>query len=210
MGVISKIYRLKEKLLTPVSIKKLQRNGVNISREVVGVNSIKCEGTAGIPSYCTFSGKISIGNNTTLGIHNYMAGDIEIGAYVAIHSTNHPISYLTTYINHRLLNGELSTLKRSKKIKIGHGVWIGHGCIILGGVTVGNGAIIAAGSVITKDVPPYAIVGGNPAKIIKYRFDENIRMEIEALKWHNMNQDELLEIKHLFFTDFAHAESIYR
>ena len=55
--------------------------------------------------------------------------------------------------------------------EIGNDVWIGHGAIILGGVKIGDGAIIAAGSVVTKDVPSMTIVGGNPAKVIKKRFD---------------------------------------
>ena len=60
----------------------------------------------------------------------------------------------------------------SYKTYIGNDVWIGHGAIIMGGVSIGDGAIIAAGSVVTKDVAPCTIVGGNPAKIIKYRFTE--------------------------------------
>ena len=59
-------------------------------------------------------------------------------------------------------------------IVIGDDVWIGENAIICSGVTIGQGAIVAAGAVVTKDVEPYAIVGGNPAKVIKYRFDENI------------------------------------
>lgn len=57
--------------------------------------------------------------------------------------------------------------------RIGNDVWIGHGAIILSGVTIGNGAIIAAGAVVTKDVPEYAVYGGNPAKMIRMRFSQN-------------------------------------
>lgn len=60
----------------------------------------------------------------------------------------------------------------SYKTYIGNDVWIGHGAIIMGGVKIGDGAIVAAGTVVTKDVPRCAIVGGNPAKVIKYRFKE--------------------------------------
>jgi len=63
----------------------------------------------------------------------------------------------------------------AKKVEIGDDVWIGHGAIILHGVNIGDGAVVAAGSVVTKDVPPYAIVVGVPAKMIRWRFDEKRR-----------------------------------
>ena len=70
-----------------------------------------------------------------------------------------------------LQNGRAMTQNKGD-IKIGDDVWIGYNAIILSGVKIGQGAVIAAGAVVVKDVPPYAIVGGNPAKIIKYRCSE--------------------------------------
>lgn len=66
-------------------------------------------------------------------------------------------------------------------------VWIGYRATILSGVRIGQGAIVAAGAIVTKDVPPYAIVGGNPAKIIKYRFDENMRNELMKINYENLD-----------------------
>lgn len=66
---------------------------------------------------------------------------------------------------------------------VGHDVWIGENSTLKGGITIGHGAIIASNSVVTKDVPPYAIVGGIPAKIIKYRFDENTIQRLLTSKW---------------------------
>ncbi len=66
---------------------------------------------------------------------------------------------------------------------IGNDVWLGHECAILPGVKVGDGAIIGAKAVVTKDVPPYAIVGGNPAKIIRMRFSDDVIARLLALRW---------------------------
>jgi len=95
----------------------------------------------------------------------------------------HNYHKLFTYpIGVYLLNEEPDTIDKGN-IMIGDDVWIGYRSTILSGVTVGQGAIIAAGSVVTKDVPPYAIVGGVPAKVIKYRFSENIRTEMEKIDY---------------------------
>lgn len=188
---------------------------VSFSGNSKGLKNVIFEGKNGVPDQCFFSGKISVGYATTLGINNYYSGEIyigkycQIGAYVAMHSTNHPINYLSTYINKNLFDGELINLKENNKITIGNDVWIGHNVIIVGHVSIGNGAILAAGSVITKDVPNYAIVAGVPAKVIKYRFSEKIIQEIEELKWWDKNDNELKNIKSLFFKNFNNSESIY-
>jgi acetyltransferase-like isoleucine patch superfamily enzyme len=78
---------------------------------------------------------------------------------------------------------EVSKSVNKPKTVIGNDVWIGVGTIILPGVTIGDGAIIGAGSIVTKNIPPYAIAAGNPAKIIKYRFSEDIINKLLSLKW---------------------------
>lgn len=180
-----------------------------------GLQNVTFEGKNAVPDRCNFSGKIHIGYATTLGYNNLLGGNITIGKYcqlgvdVAIHATNHPIHHLTTYINSNLFDGELKQFKEENTITIGHDVWVGHNVIIVGNVTIGNGAILAAGSVVTKDVEPYTIVAGVPAKPLKKRFSEKVISEIEELQWWNLSEAELTKIKPLFFKNLEEANSIY-
>ena len=82
-------------------------------------------------------------------------------------------------------------VQRKGQILIENDVWIGHGATIMGGVTVHNGAVIGANAVVTKDVPPYAIVAGNPARIIKYRFDEEQINALLDIAWWHWSSEEL-------------------
>ena len=81
-----------------------------------------------------------------------------------------------------------------KKVTIGNDVWIGHGAVINQGVSIGTGAIIGSNAVVTKDVPPYAVVAGVPAKILKYRFDDDTIKLLLKSKWWNMDDFHLIEI----------------
>jgi acetyltransferase-like isoleucine patch superfamily enzyme len=76
-------------------------------------------------------------------------------------------------------------------VSIGHDVWIGYGATILAGVTIGNGAVIGACAVVTKDVPPYAIIAGNPARLIRYRFGENEIATLQELAWWNWDDAKI-------------------
>ncbi|RGN42095.1 antibiotic acetyltransferase [Bacteroides sp. AF16-49] len=83
-------------------------------------------------------------------------------------------------------------------INIGNDVWIGNGAIIMDGITVGNGAIIGARALVTKDIPPYAIVGGIPAKIIKYRFDEETINLLQKSQWWDLPDKTIENILPIF------------
>ena len=74
-------------------------------------------------------------------------------------------------------------------VRIGHDVWLGSGAMIMSGVTIGHGAVIAARAVVTKDVPPFAIVGGNPAKLIRYRFADEIIQALVETAWWDLPRD---------------------
>lgn len=97
------------------------------------------------------------------------------------------------------LFGELDfDMKRKGQILIQNDVWIGRGSTIMGGITIHNGAVIAANSVVTKDVEPYSIVGGNPAKLIKYRFDSEIIEKLLSIQWWNWDYKKISSNKKWF------------
>jgi len=120
------------------------------------------------------------GNATiSLGENSYIGSYSILGAYEEIKIGNNVITAQSISIrdhDHAFSNIKLPIYEQgimSSKVEIKDDVWIGYGVVITKGVTVGKGAILAAGAVVTKDVPPYAIVGGIPAKVIKYRTDED-------------------------------------
>ena len=94
---------------------------------------------------------------------------------------------------------------------IGNDVWIGENAVILGGISIGDGAVIGAGAIVTKDVPPYTIVGGVPAKKIRSRFPDDIVKMLLKIQWWNLEEDILKENIYFFqqnlsednLTDFA-------
>lgn len=112
-----------------------------------------------VGKFCNFNGMYVNGGGEVI-IGDYFHSGIECMLITQNHNyEGEAIPYDTTYVR--------------KEIRIGDFVWLGNRVLIMGGVEIGEGAIVAAGSVVTKDVPPYAIVGGNPAKIIKYRDKEH-------------------------------------
>jgi acetyltransferase-like isoleucine patch superfamily enzyme len=112
----------------------------------------------------------------------------------------HPLDWVSTspvfYSGRDSVKMKFSTFDRPKDIVtiINHDVWIGQYCLIKQGVTIGTGAVIGMGSVLTKDVPPYEIWAGNPAKFIKKRFDEETIEKLLAGKWWNKSDDEMRKL----------------
>ncbi|WP_060981700.1 DapH/DapD/GlmU-related protein [Vibrio splendidus] len=164
-------------------------------------------------------------NNVQVGDYSYIQNDCnlmftEIGKFTSIaasvrlNPSNHPwwrptLHHFTYRPGKYRLGGDPSSLddevfswREEDKVHVGHDVWIGHGVIVLPGITIGNGSIVGAGSVVTKDVPPYSIVVGNPAKVLRPRFDEPSYAErLESLEWWHWDDDKLAEALPLFQKD---------
>ena len=121
-----------------------------------------------------------------------IAGDCAIG--MGTHSLNHisTASIFTAPVNGtRIKWTDKQNFEEYKTINIGNDVWIGQRVLVMGGVSIGNGAVIGAGAVVTKDVPPYAVVGGVPAKVLKYRFSPDAIDALEKSEWWRLPDDVL-------------------
>jgi len=115
---------------------------------------------------------------------------------------------------------EENSFKEYERVIIGNDVWVGMNVLIKGGLTIGDGAVIGAGSIVTKDVPPYAVVVGSPAKIIKYRFTYEIIDKLINSKWWNFSEPFLKKNIQLFenaqfienelFGEFHHSQNSYK
>jgi len=166
-------------------------------------------------SYFTHSGKV---DETAAILAPYLypfsQERLVIGRFVQIapeaiiitSSANHAMSGVTTY-PFRVFSPETIGGYQDLPFQdtvVGHDVWIGHGATIMPGVTIGSGAIIAARAVVTRDVPPYAIVGGNPATVIRMRFTDEEIADLLALAWWDWPLDKIERaLPHLESGDIA-------
>lgn len=162
--------------------------------------------------------------NVSIGDHTYISGPCQIDAeinpvsigkhcsisnFTYINTADHPTNYpSTTYpplIMKRKIEDRAVFLKMAKSapINIGNDVWIGHNASILKGVNIGHGAVIGAGSVVTHDVEPYSVVGGVPARHIRYRFGRGMIQELLALCWWDWDDQKKLRNADFFKTDLT-------
>jgi phosphonate metabolism protein (transferase hexapeptide repeat family) len=134
-----------------------------------------------------------------------------IASYVRLNPGNHPIDRPTSHhMTYRAAmfgfaeedEADFFNWRRDHPVTIGHDVWIGHNTTVMPGVTVGNGAVIGAGAVVTKDVAPYTIVAGVPAKLIRMRFNEDVVGKLTRMQWWDWPR-EVLEQR---FTDFRNLD----
>jgi phosphonate metabolism protein (transferase hexapeptide repeat family) len=172
----------------------------------VGARTILLEVTMGDYSYVVNDAQITY---TTIGKF------CSIAAMTRINPGNHPMHRATqahfTYRSSAYFEGESDDTdffdwRRQHHVHIGHDVWIGHGAIVLPGRNIGTGAVIAAGAIVTKDVPAYTIVAGNPARIVRRRFSEDVAGRLARLAWWDWDHDKLraalLDFRKLGIEDF--------
>jgi phosphonate metabolism protein (transferase hexapeptide repeat family) len=159
----------------------------------VGARTILTEVSMGDYSYVVNDSQITY---TTIGKF------CSIAAMTRINPGNHPMHRATqahfTYRASAYFPGEPDEAeffdwRRQHHVHIGHDVWIGHAAVVLPGRSIGTGAVIAAGAIVTKDVPAYTIVGGNPARSIRRHFPEAIADRLAGLAWWNWDRGQLRE-----------------
>lgn len=136
--------------------------------------------------------------------------DCKIGAFcsiankVTLGGSRHPLEYVSTspvFLDHK---DSVKTkyahhhYEWRPRTVIGNDVWIGENVLVKGGVTIGDGAAVGMGSVVTKDVPPYAIVAGNPAKLVRMRFEPKVVNGLLKMQWWNYSDEELLRLGPVF------------
>jgi acetyltransferase-like isoleucine patch superfamily enzyme len=147
-------------------------------------------------SFSQYDPDMSLGRYCSISWDVSAMGSAHPDDWVSSHPFNHnpgPLWGVRTYLRDRgVARYPVWEFDRGdQRIRIGHDVWIGAGATIKRGVTIGHGAVIATRSVVTRDVPPYAIVGGVPAKLIRYRFDEAMVERLLASQWWRYGPDVL-------------------
>jgi acetyltransferase-like isoleucine patch superfamily enzyme len=155
--------------------------------------------------------------HSTMGRHSFCGYDCEIshadiGSFVSIANGvvigggRHPMEWVgmspVFYEGRDSVKAKFSTHARApvQRVRVGHDVWIGRSAIVLPGVEIGNGAVVGAGAVVTKDVAPYAVVAGSPARLLRYRFSESTVARLAATAWWDRD-DETLERLGPWFND---------
>jgi len=165
--------------------------------------------------YCLATlSKSKVGDFTYVGSRSSV-GNCDVGKFCSIgpgaivgglglHPSNwistHPVFY-STHGQIGITFADRNYFDETARSRVGNDVWIGARAIVMNGVTVGDGAIIAAGAVVTKDVPPYAVVGGVPARIIKMRFSNEMIERLLKMKWWDYSLEYLKSNAHVFRSD---------
>lgn len=171
------------------------------------IGKVKVSSTARIYKRVTFFNstikKYSYINENSSISYTNIGKFTSIGSNCGIGLPEHPVAFISTspftYSSENIFGNKETFHPYSKETIIGNDCWIGNNVIIMQGINIGDGAIIAAGAVVTKNVEPYSIVAGVPAKLIKYRFSQEKITILENLKWWNWSEEKLIKNKDLFY-----------
>ncbi|MBU8541543.1 LbetaH domain-containing protein [Falsiroseomonas tokyonensis] len=147
---------------------------------------------------------------TEFGDYSYVVHDSQIiyatigkfcsiASHTRVNPGNHPLERVAlSHVTYRASAYGLGAdeagffdWRRGFRVTLGHDVWLGHGVIVLPGVSIGTGAAIGAGAVVTKDIPPYAIAVGNPARVLRFRFSEAVRESLQRIAWWDWTREQL-------------------
>lgn len=194
-----------------------QLNAQISKRSGVLIEGSEIYGRLGVESHskihhCLLNGDITIGRYTSLwGPNIHLNGKIDIGSFCSIAHNTSIISYShnlkrpsTYYFSKNLFKEEdPEEILDSGMVEIGSDVWIGSNVQILPNVRIGHGAVVGAGSVVTKNIEPYTIVGGNPARPIRKRFEEDVIAELLRLEWWNWEESKIRRNKVFFQNDLS-------
>lgn len=176
----------------------------------VRIGSLQLRGHLSVAEGTTILSKAIINENVKIGRYSKIGknfschGDVAIGNYCAIAqdcfivSHNHRVDLAALQIDFLRTNFPSIDVESRGKVVIGHGVWLGKSVIVLPNVTVGNGAVVGAGAVVTRDVAPYSVVAGNPARIKKMRFSQTEIDKIEKSQWFIKSPIELVDYENFF------------
>lgn len=191
MGYLKNFFSLKKIKYKKISLFSFWKGETTFEK-----TSVLCRGSQLISSHIGKYARVGVNVSlcsTTVGNFSAIGKDSVLGP------GQHPTNYLSlNSIFYKRGNWgfhddwvrEIS-FEESKPINVGGDVWIGRKVMVMNGVTIGDGAIVGACSVVTKDVPPYAIVAGVPAKVIKYRYSQNIIDKLIKIKWWNLSDEEI-------------------
>ena len=213
---------MKKRIKRAIILLNNKGKSINLSKKASVTTSSSFEGHNYIGDNTSFNGKMGLGSY--IGNNSHISASIgrfcSIADNICTVNGNHPITGFVSshsafysmqnnvklsFVNdNRFKELSFADEEAGLAVKIGNDVWIGHGVTILAGVTIGDGAVIATGAVVTKDVEPYSVVGGVPAKHIKHRFtDEQISFLKDfkwwnnSMEWYKENADNMRDIDSL-------------
>ena len=199
MRRIKRYFQTKKKIKDISQINKKTNSSFPYS---VNLNGAENEGNNYSGNNCNFK-DAKIGAFTYFG-SNVSLPKSSIGRYCSIADNvcvvyrTHDFSRISTYPFKEFNGSGDEIFINGFSAIVGNDVWIGSHVLIRGGVTIGDGAVIGMGSVVTKDVPPYAIVAGNPAKIIRFRFEDKTIRKLLEIKWWNWEHSLIFNCVHKF------------